>query len=390
MSADDPRPLPRPPIGAFALGVLLLAPAVDELCSAAPTVGAPDLRADLTLSVTGLFLFGTVLPVVAAMILEPLALWFSDGPWRRWILLASGAAWSAGFLICAAAPGPWVLTLGLTTTFIAGGLALGVARASLVAESPVVERALTRWTLAASVGDLAGPLVLAGIAWLGGGWRAGMFGCGLAVAAWWLGALRAPVGHPEPDDDDEERPSFRSALRDRRLLGWLLAVALCSPMDEIFVAGTALYAVEVLGVDLATAGLLVACDMTGAMVGLMLFERLGSPPRALVPSCALAMAGLIGFVLAPGVVWAALALFVCGMAEGLHYPLALAQAHRARPGHPGQVEALQELFVPLELAWPLAFGMLADQFGLGVAMFALGIQPVGIAIIALLVRPGRT
>ncbi|MEZ4318420.1 MAG: MFS transporter [Myxococcota bacterium] len=385
---DDVRPASGPPLGVFAAFVLLLAPAVDELCSAGPTVGAPDLRSDLDLSVTGLFAFGTLIPVIASIVLEPAVLWLADGPWRRTILLASAAAWSLGYLTCAAAPGPWVLAAGLSATFIAGGIALGVARASLVAASPDVEQALARWTLAASVGDLAGPLALAGIAWLGGGWRAGMVGCGLSVGLWGLAVLRAPVGHAE-EDEDGEGASLWDALQDRVLLAWLSAVALCTLLDEIFVAGIALYGTEVLGTSLAGAGLLVACEMAGGVLGLAVFERVGAPARALVPACGLALAGLVGFVLAPDPVVAGLCLFVCGMGEGLCYPLTLAAAHRARPGHPGQVEALSEAFLPVELVFPIGFGLLADRFGLGVALLGLGLQPVGIALVALAARRRR-
>lgn len=389
---DDVRS-PSPPslasLGALVAAVLLLAPAVDELCSAGPTVGAPDLRLDLALSVTGLFVFGTVIPVIASMLLEPFVIQLADGPWRRAVLVGSGAAWWAGYLVCAGAPGPWVLAGGLSTTFIAGGVALGVARASLVAGSPDVERALTRWTLSASIGDLAGPLALAGIAWLGGGWRVGMLGCALAVGLWWIGVLRVPVGHAEDPDDDAERPSLRDALRDRRLMAWLSAVALCTLLDEIFVAGVALYATDVLHVDLSAAALLVACEMTGGVVGLVLFERLGAPPRALIPACAVSLLGLVGAVLAPGPWTAACALFVCGLGVGPQYPLALAAAHRARPGHPGQVEALQEAFIGVELAFPLVFGLIADQLGLGAALLFLGLQPLGISAIAWTVPRGR-
>lgn len=382
---------PVRPLGAFAVGLLLLAPAVDELCSAGPTVGAPDLRDGLRLSVTALFAFGTVLPVVASMTVEPLALWVSEGANRRRVLLASGAAWALGYFAAAAAPGPWTLAGGLSASFVGGGVALSAARAGLVGGATDVERILARWTLMAAVGDWLGPLGLAALAWAGGGWRAAMAACGASVAGWWILATRVDAddeGAEAPDEGADGHGGLRDALRRPALLGWLFGVALCTLLDELFVAGTALWGTEVLGLDLAGAGLLTACEMTGGVVGLALFERLGAPRAALVPACALSLAGLVGLLGAPHAGWAGLALFVCGVGVGPQYPLALAAAHRALPGHPNRVEALGNLLVALDLLFPIAFGVLADRWGIGAALAFLGLQPAGLVLLAVASRRG--
>ena len=384
MTMSVPRPL-----GALAVGMLLLAPAVDELCSAAPTVGAPDLRADLVLSVTALFVFGTVLPVIASMTIEPLALWLSDGAKRRRILLVSGAGWAAGFFATAAAPNPWALAAGISLAFVAGGVALGVARAGLVAGTSDIERALARWTLAGAVGDWLGPLCLAGLAWQGGGWRAAMAACGVSVSAWWLLTARVPLsgeGAEEEEEDEGEDnggSKIREALARPGLAAWLVGVALCTLLDEIFVAGTALYATDVLKLDLVGAGLLSACEMTGNIVSLTFFERWGAPRRAMIPACLLSLVGLLGAIASPSPIGAGIALFVCGLGVGPQYPLALAAAHRALPGRPGRVEALSQLLVVLDLAFPLVFGAVADRLGLAAALVFLGLQPAGLALLAL-------
>ncbi|MCB9696893.1 MAG: MFS transporter [Alphaproteobacteria bacterium] len=371
------------PLSALAASLLLLAAAVDELCSAAPTVGAPDLRADLSMSVTGVYVFGTVLPLLAALVIEPALVWLSDGPRRRAILLGSGASWSLGYVVCALARSPWVLSAGLAVVFVAAGVALAVARSGLVAGSMHVERVLVRWTLAGAVGDLLGPLALAGLGALGGGWRAGMVGCAVAVALWVAGAVAVPLGSAADGDEEDEGEEGTpwAALRDRRLLAWLLGVSLCALLDEILVAGVALYGVEGLGTGWAGAGLLVACEMTGAVVGLWAFERLGAPRSGMLPACLLSLVGLWTAVAAPNAPLAGLALFVSGLGTGPQYPLALSAAHRALPGRPGAVEALKNVFTPLDLLFPLAFGALADHAGLGVALVALGLQPAGLIAI---------
>jgi fucose permease len=74
-------------------------------------------------------------------------------------------------------------------------------------------------------------------------------------------------------------------------------------------------------------------------------------------------------------------LFATGAFAALQYPIAKAQAYRALPGRSGAVNAVLTLFGVIELPLPILIGVVADGFGLGVALAALAIQPLGLLVL---------
>src|SRR5256885_5783700 len=91
---------------------------------------------------------------------------------RRSLLAAAQVAMAATCLCAAAAASHWMLLLALLFYGPATGIACGTAKAALVDAAPEEgERTLSQWALYQSMGDLAAPLLLAGLALLGSGWR---------------------------------------------------------------------------------------------------------------------------------------------------------------------------------------------------------------------------
>jgi fucose permease len=74
-------------------------------------------------------------------------------------------------------------------------------------------------------------------------------------------------------------------------------------------------------------------------------------------------------------------LFLVGIVISWHYPLVQAQAYRAAEGHSGQVVVLEPLASVLELASPIALGLVADCGGLTLSLVALLAQPVGLLLL---------
>jgi hypothetical protein len=70
-------------------------------------------------------------------------------------------------------------------------------------------------------------------------------------------------------------------------------------------------------------------------------------------------------------------------------PLVIAQAHAYEelPSNPGAAQAIARAFVIIDVVAPLALGLIADRFGLGVAIGCLAAQPV--VIVACAARVGR-
>jgi hypothetical protein len=286
------------------------------------------------------------------------------------------------------------------------GAAVGLAQAALVEQQPALAtRTLTRWTLLSRVGDLLSPLVVAVTATAGGGWMALSF---IAAALWLLAAIMTiPLPFPPPAvspaaadaDADEEapeqplwaslRPAILSALRDRVLLRWMGILLMATMVDEVFLGFAGLLLHDRLHASVGATSLLLALGMIGGMIGLFALERiLARRPEQhragvrLLPWLALlTLAGIVALLLAPALWLAGVALFAIGLGATSWYPVARAATYDRLPGRAGLARAITGLIMPLELALPAVVGLLAERFGLVVALGFLGVAPVGVLLL---------
>jgi len=352
-------------------------------------VGAPDVQGEFGLGygTAVLLLFG--LPQLASFVLEPPIFLLADRVPRKPIVVGGLALLGACFVVAGATASLPVFALALAVAGPAGGAGVSLAQATLVDARPDErERILARWALMGTLGDLATPLLLAGLALLAMGWREAFLIAGSLFLAYAAALLPCPfptIGEPDGMEPPPLRDTIRAALRSRRLLSWLLGVALCGMLDETLVAFAALR-LEALGADTAQRSLVLFCFMAGALAGLLAAERMldasANPLRLLRRACALCAAFYLTWLLATGLMASALLLAGVGFFAAPLYPIAKAQAYRALPGQSGLVVASGQLFAPLELAVPLVLGLLADRFGLIVALTLLIAQPLGLLALA--------
>jgi predicted MFS family arabinose efflux permease len=330
-----------------------------------------------------------------AAVLEPLLFALAERRRRRPLVALGLVATAACCIAAAAAPRFWVLLLAIALYGPASGCAIGLAQAALVdlsAKAPAPERgpdararALTRWEFAASLGDLAAPVLLAALGAFALGHRAALVvvaACALALAAW------LPRAMPEERSalDGEAAPgggsrTFFEALRAPGLLLWAFACILCSLLDETLVAFGASYMHHALGASASTRGLAFAAWTAGSLVGLPLADRLllrAAPLPVLVASTIACAAVHVIWLLVATPVAAVLGLFAVGLTASFHYPIVKAQAYAAVPGCSALVNAVVSALVPLEIAVPIALGVVADRVGPRAAMLALLAQPLGI------------
>jgi len=375
----------------------------DELSAGVPVVGAPGIGGELDLG-QGALLMATVLsaPIAMGMLLEAPIHALSDGADRRRLLrIALGAA-SLTLAAGALAPGPVVLAVALGAWGVATGVACGLAQGGLVAASrDEPGRAMTRWALATSVGDLAAPLVMGALAAFGLGWRAGMGVAAAFAAVTMLIALGAESGvSDEPAGPSDEGPSEDSeaslrdgvfaALRDRRLLSWLAAVAACTLLDEIALMLGALRLAHDPTGAMVELGALVAGDAVGLLVVQGALARRRMRPRTiLISSCAIAAVTLVGWVTtADHLLVATPFAFVLGASAAIHWPLAKAEAFACLPGRPGMVNALDTVANGVDLVAPLLLGWLVSVAGVDAALLALIAQPAVVGVVAALAPVG--
>lgn len=215
-----------------------------------PVVGASDVSSELALG-SGVWLFATLLvaPMALALLVEPWVHAWSDRVDRQRLLIGALLAAAASLLSASVAGHPVVLSACLGLWGLSTGVACGVAQACLVAgarDERSAQTAMTRWSLATSVGDAAAPLWVGGLAALGFGWRValGAAASTSVLAAWAAWRSGRPGSETADDDRDEDEGTvvagLRAALSDRTLLAWVAAMAACTLLDEIVLVFVAL------------------------------------------------------------------------------------------------------------------------------------------------------
>jgi len=372
---------------------------LDELASGIPFVGSPEIKTEFGVSYAEAA--GWLLFAIAALgfALEPPLFLLADRLPRRWFVC--GGLGLLG-LVCIGAglsPGYPFLVVALLLYGPLSGCGVALAQATLAdASRDRLERALVRWAFACSLGDLAVPSVVALAAvWFGSGWRASFVAVGVVLIGYaallWTRRFPEPVARAE---DDAPRASLVSALvsalREPVLVRWALAVALCALLDEIMVAFASLYLRDVLGLSLAARTTALSAEIAGAVLGLAAGEALLrriEPMRLLLWSAAFCALSWFAFLSVEGAAAASFWLFATGALAALQYPIAKAQAYRALPERSGAVNAVLTLFGVIELPLPILIGVVADNWGLGVALALLGLQPLGLLVL-IASRPART
>lgn len=373
--------------------LLLAVELLDELYSGVPSVGSADIQAGFAVSygVTAWALL--LVPGGLALLVEPLLFLLADRHPRKWFVCGGLFAMGAAALLASVATHVALVSAALTLAWIGSGSAVNLAQATLVDARPHErERVLTRWTLLGEVGDLLAPALMAGVAVAGASWRSAFVVVGVLMIVWGVWLSRQPFEAIEPLGDheaDEDEPTileaFRQALGERRLMFWLGATALCDLLDEIVVVFAALYLRDQLGLDSVARSAIIAAAIAGAIVGVMVTDRLLKTRPAIPLLFWSSVACAVSYVawLAARDAWSSgIAFFFVGVFAAPMYPITSAQAYAALPGRSGTVNAAGHVFTPFTLAAPWLLGLVADRVGLLVALAALLLQPVGLTLVA--------
>jgi FSR family fosmidomycin resistance protein-like MFS transporter len=325
-------------------------------------------------------------PAYAGALLEVAVGVLADSGRRRTLVVGGGFAFAAGL---ATAAGAWAF-LPLLAAFSllspASGAFVSLSQATLMDLDPGVrERNMARWTLAGSVGVVAGPLVLAGAIAVGAGWRevfAALAGAALLVA-WIVRGVSFPPAAPGAG----VRPALRGALqalRRREVIRWLAILELADLMLGVLVAFLALYLVDVVGLTPASAavavGVWTASGLAGDALLLPVLARVDGLRylRACVPVVA---AVYPAFLLAPGL-WPKLVLLaLLGVLNAGWYAIPKARLYAELHGRSGAAIALGNVAGLAGGAVPLAVGVLAEAAGLATAMWALLLGPLALLVL---------
>ena len=373
---------------------------LDELGSGVTPVSAAEIRDEFEASYTGLATLLLVAPLALSLVVETPLLVLSDR-WRRERVVPLGLA-SMGclMLLASQASSAWLFVLAFAGWGSASGVTCGVAQGSLMHAYPEDrERWMTRWTLMGALGDASAPLLTMGTFALGWGWRGALATIGGMFVAHGVVVLSSgiPSATADPDEEGEDqveepevplREAFAAALKDRRLLGWLSAGALCVLLDEVLVAFGTLYMRDSLGATPTEIGIAWTIEAVCAAGALLVVDRLlrrVPPIRIVLVASVLCVGALVGWLSLGSFPASVACLCLVAMFAAPAYPIAAARAYAAVPDRPGLVAAVDQLFSPITILAPLAVGLVADQWGLVTALLCLGLQPVGVVVVALAV-----
>ncbi|HET7380889.1 MAG TPA: MFS transporter, partial [Gaiellales bacterium] len=122
-------------------------------------------------------------PAFAANLIEmPIGL-LADGPRRNRLVLAGGVFFTAALLAVSVTPSYASLLVAFAVLYPASGAFVFLSQADLMDAAPERrEQNMARWTLAGSIGALAGPALLTVALFAGAGWRGAYAACAVIAA----------------------------------------------------------------------------------------------------------------------------------------------------------------------------------------------------------------
>ena len=362
------------------MAAVLVVRLADEAAFFLPSAALESFRTDLGLTYTEA---GTVLALVApgALFGTVFAVAADRGSRRA---IASGGTFAFAVCMAAFASGASFAVLA------AAAFAMGAASTAMVdaAEVALVDLAgdelrpaLARANLLATIGDVLGPALVAGVALVGLSWRVTFWVGALALAVYGVLLARAELPRPAraPGEDGRQQSSLRVVLavaRDGRV--WLVGLMslLMGPFDEALLGFTIALLQRERGASTAVATLVALLGVSGGLLAFtVLARRLRdvTESRLLVGSGLTMTAGALMIAFLPAPVLVAAGAFVTDVGLNLGW---LALQHRTLTLRPGEVGSTKAVVSAIEFggaAVPIAIGAVADSTGLvtAVALYAV-------------------
>lgn len=367
------------------LAVLLVVEFLDELAGGVLGAAVPQLRTDLGLSYGQVGALFAVPALVGNLIEVPFGV-LADRGHRRRLVVGGGVAFTAALAVMATAPGYAVLLAAVVVYYPASGAFVTLSQAVLVDTDPGEGSALmARWTLAGSVGVVAGPLLYGVVVALGGDWRIALGFVAALFAVGTVAVARLAIGEATLDDDDTP-PGWRDVLAAARRRSVLAATALLHLSDllgDVLTVFLGLYLVDVAGLSPGGAALGLALWAGAGLVGdglaVALLDRLDG--RVVVRATAVVATGIFAAMLLVDPVPVKLALVAAlGLATAGWYPVLQARFYATMAGRSGIAVSLGSASGILAGAIPLALGYVAGRVGLGPMMWLLLAGPLALVI----------
>lgn len=356
---------------------------LDELVFGVREAAWPLVRADFQLSYAAIGILLTAPSLVGAAI-EPAFGLLGDAGRRRLLIVGGGIVFAFALLLTALAWSFLPLLLGFALFAPASGAFVSLSQATLMDLEPKRHEAnMVRWTLAGSAGVVLGPIALAGALALGLGWRQLLVGLAIATLPLVFRSRSIPQAGGSGESFDSALRSALGALKQVRVVRWLVLLELTDLLGDVFFGYLALYLVDVAGLSPLTATFAVAlwsvAGLTGEALLLPLIARV-SGTTYLRTSALLVTFVFPSFLLAPGTVPKLVLLALLGLLHAGWHAIPKGRLFDELPGASGTALALSSSSELVGRLLPLAIGLLAQRFGLGSALWLMLLAPLGLLL----------
>ncbi|MCZ7550272.1 MAG: MFS transporter [Anaerolineales bacterium] len=370
--------------------IYLLIEFLDELVYGVGETAWPLMRDDLHLTYTQIGLLLSLPGIIAAFI-EPFIGILGD-VWKRRALILAGGVFFTLSLLLASASFSFILLLSAFILFHPSSDAfVSLSQASLMdSDTDRHEQNMARWTLAGTLGVLAGPLLLGLFVYLGLGWR-GTYAllASLSTLILLLAFKRIP-----PDAFPASRPSFGllldgfraalAALKRKEVWRWLLLLEFSDLMLDVLLSYLALYFVDVARVAETQAGVAVAFWLALGLFTDFAFipfiDRRPDSVKFLRLTAAAQMVFFPLFLLVPGFLPKLVMITFVNFFNTGWYSILQGRLYSALPVKSASLMAIGAVTTPIAKLLPLLIGFLADRFGLQAAMWLLLLGPIALLV----------
>lgn len=370
--------------------IYLLIEFLDELVFGVIETAWPLIRTDLNLTYTQIGLLLSLPGIIAAFI-EPFIGILGDVWCRRLLILAGGVFFTLALFSISISFSFLFLLLAFIILNPSSGALVNLSQANLMDSAPERhEQNMARWTFAGSLGVLTGPLLLGLFVYLGLGWRGTYALLTVISAACVLIAIR----YLPTDKKNTPFPSFGEvfdgfksafqALKRKEVWRWLLLLEFADLMLDVVFSFLALYFVDVVGANETQAGIAVTIWLVMGLLTDLFFipivDRLKDTVRYLRTTAFFEAFAFIAFLLIPGFLPKILLIILVNILNTGWYPILQGRLYSSLPGQSASIMAIGAVTDPLAKLLPLLIGILADRFGLGIAMWLLLLGPLALLI----------
>lgn len=370
--------------------IYLLIVFLDELVFGVIETAWPFIRTDLNLTYTQIGLLLSIPGILAAFI-EPFIGILGDVWRRRLLILAGGVLFTLALFSISISFSFLLLLLGFIMLNPSSGALVNLSQANLMDSAPDRhEQNMARWTFAGSLGVVTGPLLLGLFVYLGLGWH-GTYALLTAIST---ACVLIAVRYLPADKKETPFPSFRevfdgfkaafSALKRKEVWRWLLLLEFADLMLDVLFSFLALYFVDVVRATETQAGIAVTVWLVMGLITDLLFipfvDKQKDTLQFLRRTAFLNAIAFVAFMLVPGFIPKIVLVILVNLFNTGWYPILQGRLYSSLPGQSASIMAIGAVTDPLAKLLPLLIGILADRFGLGIAMWLLLLGPLALLI----------